>query len=209
MAALGVDKVYRFVQFVSNKESRGWIAPEEFNIAAEISQIAAYSKREAAFLASKQILNDMRPFMKNSTTLTPAAGIITYPADMRHFISGWYVTGTTSINEYTQAEWKLAIGSTIIPPTAEYPGCVQRENGLEVSPATVNVEMEYLAAPIAPLWDYTVASNRPVYDDSGSTDFGFDEILFLEIAMLVLANVGINLGMENIAQYGMAFNQQK
>jgi len=209
MAALGVDKVFRFVQFVSNKESRGWIAPEEFNIAAEISQITAYSKREAVFLVSKQVLNDMRPFMKNSATLTPAAGIITYPTDMRHFISGWYVTGEESITEYTQGEWRLAHGSTIVPPTAAYPACVQRENGLEVSPATVNVEMEYLAAPIAPEWDYTVVSGRPVYNPAGSTvDFGFDEILFLEIAMLVLANVGINLGMENIAQYGMAFNKQ-
>jgi hypothetical protein len=214
--ALSIDKVYRFVQFVANKESRGWISPEEFNVNAELAQIVAYSKREAVFLASKQILNDMRPFMKNSATLTPVAGIVAYPADMRHFISGWYVTGSLPINEYTQGEWKLAINSTIIAPTALYPGCVQRENGLEVSPATVNVEMEYLASPVAPQWNYTVsASGRPVYSESagvltptGSVDFGFDEILFLEIAMLILANCGVNLGMENVAQYGMAFNKQ-
>lgn len=210
MAALGVDKVYRFVQFVSNKESRGWIDPEEFNVNAELAQIVAYSKREAVFLASKQILNDMRPFMKNSATLTPVAGIVAYPADMRHFISGWYVTGTTPITEYTQGEWKLAANSTIVPPTSTYPACVQREDGLEVSPATVNVEMEYLASPVAPNWTYDVTGGRPVYDgtDPLLVDFGFDEILFLEIAMLILSNCGINLGMDNVAQYGMAFNKQ-
>ncbi len=211
MTPLGVDKVFRLVQFIANKESRGWISPEEFNIAAELSQIAAYSKREAAFLASKQILNDMRPFMKNSATLSPTNGIIPYPDDMRHFISGWYVAGAKPINEYTQAEWRLAINSSIIAPTETYPGCVQREGGLEVSPATVNVEMEYLAVPTAPNWTYDITGGRPVYDETDPllVDFGFDEILFLEIAMLVLANVGVNLGMESVSQYGMAFNQQQ
>jgi hypothetical protein len=65
--ALSVDKVFRFVQFVANKESRGWVAPDEFNIAAEIAQIAVYSRLEAMFLANKKVHNDMRPFLKSAS----------------------------------------------------------------------------------------------------------------------------------------------
>jgi len=211
MAALDVDKVFRFVQFVSNKESRGWVAPEEFNIAAEVSQIAAYSKREAVFLASKQILNDMRPFMKMSAGITPASGLCAYPADLRHFNAGWMDADFQEITELTQAELAPAMKSLVEPPTASYPAGVQRDTGLQLYPVSISadIRMEYIASPTAPEWAYTVVSGRPVYASGSSTDFVFDEILFMEIAMLVLSNIGINLGMENVAQYGMAFNQQK
>jgi hypothetical protein len=208
MAQLSVDKVFQFVQFVSNKESRGWISPEEFNLAAELAQLEAYSKREAAYIASKQILNDIRPFIKKSGTLSPTAGIITYPTDLRHFVSARYVAGNVGIKEFTQGEWDGILDSTIVPMTAGYPGCIQRENGLEVSPATVDATIEYIAAPTAPEWAYTVVSSRPVYASGSSTDFGFDEFMFMEIAANVLMHVGLNIDKDSVAQYGAAFNQK-
>ncbi|MHC4646511.1 MAG: hypothetical protein ACYTBJ_13505 [Planctomycetota bacterium] len=205
-----MDKVYRFVQFVANKESRGWVSPEEFNVSAELAQIIAYSKREAVFLASKKILNDMRPFMKMSAAITPASGLCAYPADHRHFNAGWMDSDFQEIQELTQAELSAAMKSEIDPPTASYPAGVQRDTGLQLYPVSISadIRMEYIASPIAPEWAYTVVSGRPVYASGSSTDFGFDEILFLEIAMSILSNIGVNIGEENVAQYGMAFNQQ-
>jgi len=210
MAALGVDKVYRFVQFVSNKESRGWIDPEEFNVNAELANIVAYSKREAVFLQTKKILNDLRPFMKVSPAITPATGLCAYPADLRHFTSGWMDADFEPITELVQAELGKVMTSTIIAPTASYPAGVQRDTGFQLYPTTISadIRMEYLASPAAPEWGYTIVSSRPVYASGSSTDFQFDEVMFLEIAMLILSNCGINLGMENVAQYGMAFNKQ-
>ena len=210
MAALGVDKVYRFVQFVSNKESRGWVDPEEFNLAAELSQITAYSKREANFIATKKILNDLRPFIKVSPAISPTTGLCAYPADLRHFTSGWMDADFQEITELTQGELAPAMKSTVDPPTAAYPAGVQRDTGLQLYPTTISadIRMEYIGSPVAPEWAYTVVSGRPVYASGSSTDFGFDEVLFLEIAMLILSNIGVNLGQENVAQYGMAFNQQ-
>lgn len=215
MAALGVDKVYRFVQFVANKESRGWIDPAEFNINAELAQLAAYSKREAVFLASKVILNDMRPFMKNSSTITPTgAGLAAYPADLRHFVNAWIESDFQEIQELTQAELPAAMKSTVCSPSTAYPAGVQRDDGFQLYPISLgatDIMMEYIASPTAPNWTYDLVLSRPVYDatDPLLVNFGFDEVLFIEIAMLILANCGVNLGMENVAQYGMAFNQGK
>jgi len=212
MAALSVDKVYRFVQFVSNKESRGWVDPEEFNVNAELAQIAAYSKREAIFIASKKILNDLRPFIKVSDAITPSSGLCAYPSDLRHFNNAWMDSDYTDIVELTQAELPGVMGSTIIAPTSSYPAGVQRDTGFQLYPVTIsaNIRMEYLSSPTVPNWTYEVDGGRPVYDgtDPLLVDFQFDEVLFLEIAMIILANVGVNLKMENVAQYGMAFNQQ-
>jgi hypothetical protein len=209
--ALDVDKVFRFVQFVANKESRGWITIAEFNIAAELAQIAVYSKREAVFLQSKKILNDMRPFMKLSAAITPSSGKCAYPTSMRHFIRGWVDSTYKPITELTQAELADAMDSSIIAPAASYLACVQRDDGLQLYPVAtaVDIRMEYLIAPTAPEWVDTLAGARPIYDSGNSTDFEFDDILFLEIASLVLMNVGMNIKDESVVQYGMAFNQAK
>jgi len=224
MAALGVDKVYRFVQFVSNKESRGWIDPVEFNIAAELAQIASYAKREAEFMQTKQIGNDMRHFIRKVPLATSASGTISgFDATVRHIISLRYSASNRPIQELTQAELAYALASTITAPSLDYPAWVWRydtassESVIQVYPteSTLLVDIEFLAYPTAPLWNYEISNSRPSYVETGgvigdgdTVDFQFDEVLFLEIAMLILANCGVNLGMENVAQYGMAFNKQ-
>ena len=194
MAVLSVDKVFRFAQFVANKESRGWIDPAEFNIAAELSQISVYSRLENGFLANKKIHSDMRPFL--SMESMPNASPRAFPTNFRQLINA-RITGTNvPIPELTQAEYNVI-------------NCIKN---ISIYPASVieAVIAEYISKlSSAPLWDYTVVSGRPVYDDSGSTQFEFEDNLFLEIAMLVVANIGVNIKEESLAQYGMAFNQAK
>jgi len=210
MAALSVDKVFQFVQFVANKESRGWISPAEFNLAAELAQLEAYSKREAVFIASKKILNDLRPFVKMSGTITPSSGLCAYPSDLRHFNNAWMDSDYQEIKEVTQAELPYLMKSEVCPPSASYPAGVQRDTGFQLYPVSISadIRMEYIAGPDAPEWAYTLTSNRPVYASGSSTDFGFDEVLFMEIAALCLLHVGLNLDKESVAQYGAAFNKQ-
>ena len=209
--ALNVDKVFRFVQFVSNKQSRGWISPEEFNIAAELSQIAVYSKLENAFLANKKIHSDMRPFLSNASNAI-AAGVLAYPADFRQLLGARLLSDDTEIVELTQSEINIALKSTITAPTTSYPNCVLRNGDIRIYPASLtgSVYLEYISDLNAfgpPNWAYTVVSGRPVYDSGSSDDFGFAENLFLDISTLILANIGMNLKQEDVTQFGMAFNQ--
>jgi len=208
--ALSVDKVYQFVQFVANKESRGWISPAEFNLAAELAQLEAYSKREAVFIASKKILNDLRPFVKISEAITPSSGLCAYPSDLRHFNNAWMDSDYEPIKELTQAELPDVMKSTIVVPTTSYPAGVQRDTGFQLYPVSIsdNIRMEYIAGPTAPEWAYTLTSNRPVYASGSSTDFEFSEVLFMEIAASCLLHIGLNLDKESAAQYGAAFNKQ-
>lgn len=208
--ALSVDKVFRFVQFVANKESRGWIAPAEFNIAAELAQIAVYSRLEAGFLNNKKVHSDMRPFLKSAAfAVSGGTPPHEFAADFRQFISALDSNGN-DITELTQAEYTKAMNSTIIAPTTSYPACVVRDDGIYVYPASIvtNITVEYIAKlSTTPTWGYTVVSGRPVYAVGSSTNFEFDDNLFLEIATYVLMNVGLNLGQEAVTQYGMAFNK--
>jgi hypothetical protein len=211
--ALSVDKVFRFVQFVANKESRGWVAPEEFNIAAELAQIAVYSRLEAMFLANKKVHNDMRPFLK-SASASFSVGVHAFPSDFRQFLGALDSNGE-EIVEWNQTEYTANKNSTIVAPSTDYPVCVVKDDGIHVYPASITtaITVEYIASLDSanpPEWGYTLVpptTGRPVYSSGSSTDFEFEDGLFPEIAALVLANVGVNIKDELVAQYGLAFNQ--
>jgi hypothetical protein len=211
MAVLSVDKVFQFVQFVANKESRGWVSPAEFNIAAELAQIAVYSRLESHFLQNKKIHNDMRPFLKESDE-TIATGVCPFPTGFRQLIQCRIAATDLEINELVQGEIAPALNSLVAPPTSDYPACVVRDDGIHIYPinTTGDVAVEFIAGlTTTPTWAYTLTSNRPVFDDSSDVPFEFHDNLFLEIATLVLANVGMNINDQNVTQYGMAFNQGK
>ena len=211
MAVLNVDKVFKFVQFIANKESRGWVDPAEFNIAAELAQIAVYSRLESYFLGNKKIHNDMRPFLKDSDE-TIAAGVCPFPTGFRQLIECRLATTNIPVNELTQAEITAALNSLISAPSATYPACVIRDDGIHIYPDTLtgDVTVEFVGGlTTAPKWDYAVVTSRPVYASGTSVQFEFEDNLFLEISMLVAANVGMNINAESLTQYGMAFNAQK
>jgi len=208
--ALNVDKVFRFVQFVANKESRGWISISEFNIAAELAQIAVYSRLENAFLANKKIHNDMRPFL-DQVVITDATPRV-FPTDFRQLISARVTTTNVPVVELTQAELNDMLDSQFLAPSTAYPNCVVRNDGIQVYPVTVTqaIEVEFIKKiSTPPLWVDTGAGVRPIYDSGSSDDFELDDNLFQEIATNVLMNVGLNLNQDQVAQYGMAFNVQK
>lgn len=208
---LSIDKVFRFVQFVSNKKHRGWISPEEFNIGAEIAQLSLYSEKESMFMQTKKIGADMRPFSKKADVTIVTGKLVTnMPTDFRQLIRA-YDSDYKRLEEITQAELPDIMDSEIIAPSAAYPVIVDRNDGLYVYPVSLTgvITVEYLSKPTTPEWDYTVSvSGRPVYASSTSIDFDFDEVLFLEIASRILEHVGLNLGNIELAQY-QQLHQQK
>jgi hypothetical protein len=206
MAALNVDKVFRFVQFVANKESRGWVSPEEFNIAAEVSQLTLYSELEGVFAQTKQIEAFLRPFLSSANGLSDNDAL---PTNFRLFESLYVDAGETyeyeEIDEIDGAELPKRITSSINPPEDKYPILYIRDDKMRVLPAATTFAVTYLRTPITvPTWDYTLLGGRPVYSSGTSVDFEFDEAAFMEISRRVLEQVGINIGKEQVTQYAMA-----
>jgi len=206
---LNIDKAYRFIQFVASKESKGWISPSEYNLAAELSQLTLYSEKEAVFQATKKIGADMLPFSVKAS-VTPSAGKITFPSGFRHLINVYDASTYRRYEELTQAEFPDAMKSGIVAPSSTYPAVVLRDDAIYIYPTNTTAAsvVEYLKKPSTPVWAYTTVSSRPVYNSGASVNFDFDEILFLEIVMRMLPHVGINIKDTELAQYGMSFNKE-
>jgi hypothetical protein len=209
---LNVNTVYEFVQFVSNKEFRGWINPDEFNLGAEIAQLTLYSELEAEFAITKKVSTDMRPFLGNAS-VAPAGGLVAYSAidsQFRHPISSYKTSDYKPVWEKKESELPKILDSTIVNPTLDYPIVVYRDTDAHVFPTTLTdaITFVYLKSPNTPEWVDTGAGSRPVYDSGASTDFDFEAPMFIQIVARILPHVGMNLKEEQLAQYGIAFEQK-
>jgi hypothetical protein len=209
---LNIDKVYRFVQFVSNKEFRGWVNPDEFNLGAEIAQLTLYSEFEAEYAATKKIATDMRPFLGDNS-VAPTAGAVLYSAidsDFRHPISAYKTSDYKPVTEIKEADLPKTLDSTIIAPTEDYPGVAYRDLSATIFPPSLTDEITfvYLKKPTVPDWVDTGAGSRPIYDSGSSVDFDFEEPMFMQIASRILSHVGVNLKEEQLVQYGVAFQEK-
>ena len=61
--------------------------------------------------------------------------------------------------------------------------------------------MVYLRVPNAPVWGFTIANDREVYDASLSTDLDIPEEAFNEVAMMHLSYIGIHIREEELVMY--------
>lgn len=215
--ALNIDKVYRFVQFVSNKESRGWVSPSEFNLAAESAQLLSYTIREQLYKETKKIAADLRPF-RTYADLSDGNAI---PSGFRIPISCYGKPGSglqyVKFNEIDEYELTFIKNSELLAPSDTHPIICFLDNSrvliypssvlIAGAPTSIEVRVEYLKLPSTPSWAYTTVSGRPVYASGTSVDFEFDESLFFEISSYILSNIGVNVKDEILTQYAMSFNK--
>ena len=246
--AINIDEMYRFVQFVANKEQSGFIKPSEFNLAADRAQMQLFMERynnpaeyqpgraipRVAYQQTQKISDDLRMFIKRVTLPINSNGMMNYPDDYIHFSKATYryfseididdssanagcvdcsspVSGqasTTTIEKFVgvkpvdDGELNKLLSSSIVAPTLNYPILAFFEDGIQYYPKTLSsVELTYLHRPTVPFWGSILVDDRPVYFPGGSTDLEWSEQVFNEIAIRILAFVGVNLREVELTQY--------
>lgn len=102
--AINIDEMYRFVQFVANKEQSGFITPAEFNLASDRAQMQLFMERynnpaeyqpgrpipRVAYQQTQKISDDLRMFIKRIMLPVNANGMMNYPEDYIHFSKATY-----------------------------------------------------------------------------------------------------------------------
>jgi len=246
--AINIDELYKFVQFVANKEQSGFIKPSEFNLSVDRAQMQLFMERygnpaeyqpgrpvpRIAYNQTQKISDDLREFIVRGTFNVPANGIMSYPSNYLHFssASSSYLDSSMSIKDVSEDcpdcnkaqkkknmtasiinkmvsirhidDFELAniLGSSIVPPTKEYPILTFYSEGVQYHPKDIgSVDFVYLRRPLKPLWSFTTPVSKPVYDSANSIDLEWPEQVFNEIAVRILSFVGINLREADLAQY--------
>jgi hypothetical protein len=212
-----IDRVYQLIQFIANKEQRGNLTPSQFNVAAEMAQREFVSRRLGnlkqidrsglplyGYEQSWRVHEDLQQMIYGPVTIPVApGGNFAYPYGYIH-VDALHGADYTPIRRLTADQYPHIKRSRIVPPTNEYPVAVFRYPYGQIDPYQIgSIAMSYLKHPPVPLWAYVVINDSPVFDEGASTDFSVNAINGNELAMIILAHLGINLAAEQITQYAL------
>ena len=187
--AISVDKVYRKVLAILNKESRGFLTPDEFNRIGSQVQLDLLDKafhdynravaRETMGRGAqgygdipKKIQDRIDPFYTtNSITLTNGVGSLpTVTADSYTRSNVYNIIRVTTqdnnslniteVDRVEKSKLSYLLSSSITAPSTTFPVYYITGTNINVNPSTLSsVSMDYISIPSDPVWNSEADSN--------------------------------------------------
>jgi len=225
---ININKVYQRVLAFANKEQRGYITPQEFNIFAENAQLEIfeqyfYDKNQFSRVKgneseySDMISNlDEKISIFESTAPINSAGEIN-AADFYRLgtvifagTSGTFGGGTI-VEEVQQNEILYINKSPLASPTLDRPVYVRTgEKTIDTHPSiTTGLTCTYVRIPTKPSWGYVVVSGRAMYDSSNTTHFELHVSEENELIYKILKFAGLSLSRDDLAKGGQGLESMQ
>ena len=220
---VSINTVYQRVLAILNKENRGYLTPQEFNLMANQAQLEIF----------EQYFYDLNQFSRMGDNDSEYANIIenieekielfsssedlsTYDDYYVDIPFSLYRIGTISNNnivfdKVSKKEKRDILNSPILnidsgnsyldsndnSPIGVY--CITG-NTLEIYPKTKEINIEYIRKPIDVSWAYTNVDNTPLYDGSNSINFELHQSDEPSLVIKILSYAGISIKAAEITQ---------
>jgi|TARA_B110000459_G_C16581591_1_gene481597 hypothetical protein len=234
--AVNIDTVYQRVLAAANKEQRGYVTPQEFNLYANQVQMDIF----------EQYFYDLNAFQKipgNDSTYADMVDVIQEKIDVfekyrqpvvlgangvatmpEYYRMGELYTNAcgdfVEIEKLNQNEVHHILASPLTAPSTTYPVYVRtsgstsisRDRLIQIYPTTIastaTVVCNYIARPALAVWNYTVVNNQALYNASTSVSFELHPSEESEIVIKVLELAGISLKDPMLTQFSTAEEAQ-
>tara|TARA_R110002020_G_scaffold54322_2_gene151594 strand:- start:125 stop:847 length:723 start_codon:yes stop_codon:yes gene_type:complete len=196
--AININELYKFVQFVSNKEQSGYVKPSEFNLAVDRAQMQLFMERynnpaeyqpgrpvpRVAYQQTQKVSDDLRPFIKKvyQPLLNGGKFLWSNLPDYMHLSSlraQYYKVDNTNgeselrssgVRILDDSELSSYLDSSILQPTPEYPIAAIYNGYLQVYPTNITgIDVTYLSRPIKANWAFTVNATTGMPDYDDAT----------------------------------------
>jgi len=222
--AVNIDTVYQRVQAIANKEQRGYITPQEFNLHANQAQMDIFEQyfydlefflqqpgNDTTHADMVDMLNEkidiFERYRQPIANLTNAA-VGTFPTHYRMGELYFKLNGSFyEIEKIDQNQIHHIQNSPLTAPTETRPCYVQlTELTFQIYPETINdadeanVKCNYIARPAAVNWNYTLVNGYPLYNATNSASFELHASEETELVIKILALAGITLNDPNLYQ---------
>ena len=238
MAEFGVniDSVYQTVQALANKEQRGYITPQEFNLFANQAQLDIFEQyfydlgafRKADIAAGlggemhnfelgdsvQMVRNKLKPWTSRKTlTGTGTAG--NYEINNKHRHGRLFLdTATKELRKMNKDEVANLRGSTW--HKAGFSEIVYAEDGVDriwvgsgSGPYTGTIESEDVGGrPSLVYWGYVIVNEKPTYDPAQSAHFEIHASEQPDLVIKILKLAGVSIEDGQLIQFAGQENQQ-
>jgi len=221
---INVDTVYQRVLALANKEQRGYVTPQEFNLLAnqaqldifeqyfyDINQFALINDIGAEYSDAVDSLEEKMAIFETTSGIG-AAGIL--PNNL--YKLGTVIWDNKEVEQIDQKKYLYINSSPLAKPTNDRPVYTRSGNIITTygdSQITSGITCNYIKKPYSVEWGYNVIAQKALYNASSSTNFELhsSEEVKLVIKILELAGIIINKpGLVSVAsQKGMSKLQQE
>ena len=212
---VSIDTVYQRVLALANKEQRGYITPQEFNLFAnqiqmdileqyfyDINQWSRQHGNDTEYSDMLSVITEklscLNILLQNQTV---KKGILCVPTEIYKLGSVFVSNSQVEIEEVNHNEYKTMQLSPLTKPTLSRPVYVNRINGLSIYPNTISsVDISYIKKPVKAEWAYVVVNDKALYNDNISVDFELHASEESELVYKILMLSGIAIKKPNLTQ---------
>ena len=224
-----IDTVYQRVLVLANKEQRGYITPQEFNLFAnqaqmeileqyfyDINQFGRQHGNDTEYSDMLSIIQEKLSELEVrivDTTITDSIYDYRTELDDVYKLGSVHTTHPTNsqkieIEEVNNNEWYTMQSAPLTRPTLSRPVYVNRQDGLNIYPNTIeDIDISYIRQPVTVQWAYVVVNDKALYNDNISVDFELHASEETELVYKILKLAGVNLKNPEIVNAGQTLEQ--
>ena len=224
---IDIDSVYQKVLTMANKEQRGYITPQEFNLLADKAQLDIYSgyfhdiktahikqtKNQSGipFDGIDMIEEKLHPF-KTSTTFVQEAGDATFEWPNNIYSIDVLLQGGIEVTEMSKKEIAYTQNNPLTAATTNRMIYVRESqlmtnNGISTlypTPTTnTTFELHYYKEPHAPNWGYVIINEKALYNSAASVNFELHVSEEEAVVIRILELAGVVIRSPELAQAAM------
>jgi hypothetical protein len=199
-----------YTQITLKQNVGGTLTPDAFNNFCQQSNLQLMAEDYQTFFKTKVVTNFLQTFLKKGLPqmVPPTNPIVPYASDFQYLsnVSHYYKKIKYDCELVDNVDWyKIQVPNSLEYPTLRDSKYQQLGTGIELAPKDIAiVYVDYFSTPIAPIWNYTIVSNRKVYNPVGSVNFQCDMVHLNRLMAIFLQFIGIELKDSEIA----GFSQQ-
>mgnify|MGYP003145730156 FL=1 len=217
--AVSIDTVYQKVLAIANKEQRGYITPQEFNLFADQAQMDIFEQyfydinqfgrapgNNTEYSDMLTLLEEkIAIFEKQNIDMSSVSGsTATLPTNIYRLGTVFYNNGTNSIvvEKVSNKEIQIMNQTDLYKPTEKRP-VYTRTSATKIviyptsatpSFSTSTLNCNNIAKPATPKWTYTVVVNKALFNSTTDTqNFELHESEEEKLVIKILQLAGISI----------------
>ena len=211
---VSIDTVYQRVLAILNKENRGYMTPQEFNLLAnqaqlevfeqyfyDLSQFNRLGEINSEYANIIDNIKEKISLFKKTSSLTISGSAFPLPDDL-YRLGTVYYNNTTPLDQLDQNEFLYINASPLAKPSTTQPAFVRNGNNLSIYPSTItsNIDLSYIKVPTEVKWGYVTISDVAQYDSSTAVDFELHESDETTLVYKILSYAGLVIKQPEVSQ---------
>ncbi len=215
---VNIDTVYQRVLALANKEQRGYITPQEFNLFANQAQMDIFEQyfydraqfgrvpgNKTMYADPIDILEEKIEIFHKAEPLTNVNGVFVLPTDLYRLATISNTDNNATIEKLTHQKFIAAGNSPLTKPTLLRPVYYVQESLVIINPNTIeDIVVDYIKIPSSAQWNGYNTPSGELYNESESTNFELHPSEEPNLVLNILKLAGIAMKDASLYQLGAA-----